>query len=114
MKNNKGSSATELVLISPFVLIFMISFFKLFKISVREEHRLIALQQSEREDLRRRELAGSILDRPCEVDPKFVLIENEDQNENRSPVGVCHFCRSSLFFIGMGVAPSERIETEVS
>lgn len=69
--NKKGSAATELVLVFPFVVLFVFSFYKLFWIATRQESKLADTQYQEWLDLRKRELAKPLLERPCEVNPKI-------------------------------------------
>ena len=71
IKNKKGAATTELVLLLPLMLAFFWGFMKLFKITTESRFRLINAEQKQIETLRKKELAVSVFERPCQVDPSI-------------------------------------------
>ncbi|OGQ04911.1 MAG: hypothetical protein A3F82_08545 [Deltaproteobacteria bacterium RIFCSPLOWO2_12_FULL_44_12] len=66
---NKGAATTEFVLIFPFVVLFLISFFKIYQGMTGKEKELLGNDQTYKEELFKRQQEKPILERPCEVHP---------------------------------------------
>ena len=73
MKRNteKGSAATELVLIAPWVVLFLITFFKFFKVTTNLQIQEIKVQHENKKELSKIQLNAPVLERPCFVHPQI-------------------------------------------
>lgn len=71
ISNKKGAATTELILILPLMLLFFWAFMKLFKIATEARFRLINAEHEQIETLRKKELAVSVLERPCQIAPSI-------------------------------------------